>query len=205
MIRSLFPSFVYEARLATQWQKLNRELRIEARQIRDADPAGRTWSKTNYVGGYTSYGSMDQLHRLSSTFLELQKHLDRHVRNFAKRLEMDIDPRELALSTCWVNIMPPGVSHTSHLHPLSVISGTYYVETPPGGGDLKFEDPRLEAFMASPPRKADAGIENRRHVHVKPKAGQVVLFESWMRHEVPANAGKGERVSISFNYDWTTR
>lgn len=205
MIRTLFPSFVYEARLAPRWQKLNRELRTEARQVRAADAEGRRWSKANYAGGYTSYGSLDQLHRMSSTFGDLQKHLNRHVRGFVKHLEMDIDPSELQLSTCWVNIMPAGVSHTSHLHPLSVISGTYYVETPAGGGDLKFEDPRLEAFMASPPRKATASESNRRHVRVKPKPGQVILFESWMRHEVPANTGTKERVSISFNYDWIGR
>jgi uncharacterized protein (TIGR02466 family) len=32
-------------------------------------------------------------------------------------------------------------------------------------------------------------------------AGAVVLFESWLRHEVPANPG-AERISVSFNYGW---
>jgi uncharacterized protein (TIGR02466 family) len=33
-------------------------------------------------------------------------------------------------------------------------------------------------------------------------AGNVVLFESWLRHEVPPNPVAAERVSISFNYNW---
>jgi uncharacterized protein (TIGR02466 family) len=34
------------------------------------------------------------------------------------------------------------------------------------------------------------------------RAGRVVLFESWLRHEVPPNQARGERVSVSFNYAW---
>jgi len=33
-------------------------------------------------------------------------------------------------------------------------------------------------------------------------AGQVVLFESWLRHEVPSHPTAAERVSVSFNYNW---
>ena len=34
------------------------------------------------------------------------------------------------------------------------------------------------------------------------EAGNVVLFESWLRHEVPPNPVDAERISISFNYNW---
>lgn len=204
MIRSLFPSFIYESPLGGP-RLLNRDLTRETSQIRDLDESGRAWSAKNYPGGYTSYGSMDRLHRMSSTFADLEKVLNRHVAKFVRHLEMEIAPADLKLSSCWVNVMPAGVTHTMHLHPLSVISGTYYVQVPPGSGDLKFEDPRLDAFMASPPRKANARAENQRFYRHKPKAGQVVLFESWMRHEVPAHNGKRDRISISFNYDWVTR
>jgi uncharacterized protein (TIGR02466 family) len=33
-------------------------------------------------------------------------------------------------------------------------------------------------------------------------AGNVILFESWLRHEVSANPVAEDRVSISFNYNW---
>lgn len=206
MIRTLFPSFVYEAPLATRGlAALNADLLDESYRLRDIDEAGQKWSRKNYPGGFTSYGSMFHLHRFSTTFENLAKHLDRHAATFVKHLEMDIDPRELTLSSCWVNIMPANVTHTMHIHPLSVLSGTYYVHTPKGGGSLKFEDPRMDCFMASPPRKPTARVANRRHIHLQPKAGNVVLFESWMRHEVPPNRGTEDRVSISFNYDWTGR
>jgi uncharacterized protein (TIGR02466 family) len=208
MVQNLFPSFVYQSALASSAvaqkssDKLNRELLDEAYKISKIDAAGHEWSEKNYPGGYTSYGSMGELHRFSSTFGELQKLIDSHVAQFVRHLELSIKPQALRMQTCWVNIMPKSVVHTMHIHPLSVISGTYYVKIPKGASGLKFEDPRMGFFMASPARKPNAKIENQRFVTLKPQAGQVVLFESWMRHEVPPNPVASERVSISFNYDW---
>ena len=93
----------------------------------------------------------------------------------------------LAMTDCWVNVMPRGTAHSLHLHPLSVISGTYYVRMPRGAPGLKFEDPRLDRFMGAPPRKADAAVRNRNWIVMPAVAGGVLLFESWLRHEVVAN------------------
>lgn len=203
MIQSLFPSFVYYAPLASKNTKLNKELKIESLKFSEIDDKGQQWSEQNYIGGYTSYGSISNMHYVSSTFTELEKAIDKHVRKFVKHLEMDINPKELKMTSCWVNIMPTNVIHTMHIHPLSVISGTYYVQTPKNCSSIKFEDPRLESFMASPPRKHDAKPINQRHIKLQPQEGHVVLFESWMRHEVPANNSVQERISISFNYGWS--
>jgi uncharacterized protein (TIGR02466 family) len=56
--------------------------------------------------------------------------------------------------------------------------------------------------MAAPPRLARARRARQAWVQVAAHAGSVVLFESWLRHEVPANRAAAERVSISFNYSW---
>lgn len=203
MIKTLFPSFVYFAPLKPQGAaQRNKEIKAEALKFREIDEQGQLWCKKNYKGGYTSYGSIAQLHQISTTFEELEKEINKHVRKFVKHLEMDINPKELKMSSCWINIMPTDVLHTMHIHPLSVISGTYYVQTPKNCSSIKFEDPRLESFMASPPRKHNAKDHNLRHYSLQPQEGQVVLFESWMRHEVPKNNAAKERISISFNYDW---
>ena len=81
-------------------------------------------------------------------------------------------------------------------------SGTYYVRTPKGSPGLKLEDPRLDRFMAAPPRRADSPPAARPWVTLPVAAGQIVLFESWLRHEVPPNPVDAERVSISFNFGW---
>ena len=75
--------------------------------------------------------------------------------------------------------------------------------TPAGCPGLKFEDPRLSKFMAAPPRLATARPAHRAHVTYPAKAGNVILFESWLRHEVAANPVADERISISFNFNWS--
>ena len=142
------------------------------------------------------------MHQLSPTFALLERRLNAHVAKFARTLELDLTGRSLAMTDCWVNIMPHQVVHGLHLHPLATISGTYYVKTPQGCPGLKFEDPRLDRFMAAPPRLSGSRAENRPWVVIPAQAGAVVLFESWLRHEVVPNPKSAERVSISFNYNW---
>jgi uncharacterized protein (TIGR02466 family) len=201
--RALFPTLVYEARLRFPgWRRFNERLARECQQLHRDDTAGRRWSARHYPGGYTSYNSAHRMHRRSPTFATLARELDRHVVAFARRLELDLGTRELAMTDCWVNVMSRHAVHGLHLHPLSTVSGTYYVVVPAGSPGLKFEDPRLERFMAAPPRRAGARLANRPWVTVTARAGHVVLFESWLRHEVMPHPLAAERISISFNYGW---
>ena len=202
-ILSVFPTRIYSAALQRQpWKPFNARLLQECLQLRHDDVAGQRWSAANYPGGYTSYGSASRMQRISPTFARLEKHLTRHVLKFAATLELDLEERKLEMTDCWVNIMPRHVVHSLHLHPLSTISGTYYVQTPRGAPGLKFEDPRLDRYMAAPPRRADCSPESQPWVVLPAAAGTVLLFESWLRHEVVPNPVDRERISVSFNYSW---
>ncbi|HMD28508.1 MAG TPA: hypothetical protein VKH13_08065, partial [Steroidobacteraceae bacterium] len=65
-IQALFPTLVYAAALQKGDSRVfNRQLLKECRQLRHDDAAGRRWSLKNYVGGYTSYGSVHRLHGIS--------------------------------------------------------------------------------------------------------------------------------------------
>ena len=202
--RLWFPTHIYcEPLQKSGLARWNAELADECRRLRDYDTAGRKWSEKNYPGGYTSYASMNELHRFSSSFATLATKLQKHVRAFARTLDFDLRGRSVNLTDLWVNIMPPTAAHSLHLHPLSFISGTYYVVTPSGCPGLKFEDPRLDRFMAAPPRLPGARRENQIHVTYPAEAGNVILFESWLRHEVATNRVADERISISFNFNWS--
>jgi len=215
MIQKLFPTLTYQTFLhggdfpssaaKKKCLNLNRSLLEEVESFKRVDKAGQEWSKKNYLGGYTSYASYDRLFLVSSEFDNLRKALTPHVGKFIKALDMDISINDLEMTHLWMNVMPSNVTHSMHIHPLSVISGTYYLQVPKGSGSLKIEDPRMDQFMNSPARKANAKLENQRHVHLRPQAGQLILFESWTRHEVPPNLGQGIRISISFNYGWKNR
>lgn len=202
-IRSVFPTYLYTAALQRSGVRaFNAQLLKEARQLRDDDLAGRRWSARNYRGGYTSYASTHRLHQLSPSFERLERKLESHVAAFAAAAQWDLAGRTLAMTDCWINIMSRSATHGLHLHPLSTLSGTYYVQVPPGSAGLKFEDPRLDRFMAAPPRKAGARAQNRTWITVPAQPGRLVMFESWLRHEVAPHPFAAERVSVSFNYNW---
>jgi uncharacterized protein (TIGR02466 family) len=205
-VKAWFPTFIYEAPLQRRGGgAFLRALREDCEKVRDNDRAGQRWCRDHYPGGFTSYSTMANLHKTFSTFIDLEKKIRPHVYRFAKRLDMDLQGAKLAMTDCWVNVMGRHAVHSLHLHPLSVISGTFYVSTPPGSSRIRFEDPRLDRFMGAPPKRDPARPENRQQVTYDVSAGNVILFESWLRHEVAPNPGRGERVSISFNYNWADR
>jgi uncharacterized protein (TIGR02466 family) len=203
-IDTLFVTKIYRAELAgARAEGLTAELEAACLSIAEDDEAGQRWCAKNGYPGYTSYASLNDLPWRVPVFGELVRHLDKHVAAFAKEVEFDLQGRKLAMDSLWINILPPGGIHTSHIHPHSVVSGTFYVAIPDGASALKLEDPRLGYMMAAPPRKPKARPENRQFAYVKPAPGTVLLWESWLRHEVPLNEAESERISVSFNYAWS--
>jgi len=202
-IESLFATRLYRAPLNELGKPVDAaELEASCWSVADDDEAGQIWSQENGYPGYTSYASLVDLPWRFPIFKDLVKVLNKHVKAFAKDLEFDLDGRKLKLDSLWINILPEGGTHASHIHPHSVISGTTYVTMPKGASALKLEDPRSARMMASPARLADARRELQSFIYVAPEVGDVLLWESWLRHEVPLNMAETERVSVSFNYGW---
>lgn len=116
-------------------------------------------------------------------------------RQFGWRIEM------------WANVNGPGHANQMHCHPSSYWSGVYYPD--PGGaeieghgGELMLEDPRYPmAYMMVPDlllRDADREPMYSQ-VAIRPVAGRLVMFPSWLRHSVRPHGGDRERVSIALN------
>ena len=198
-IETLFATRLYR-KVLPRTRALNAELARTCITISREDRAGQRWSKEHGYTGYTSYASLNDLPLRAPVFADLKKHLDTHVKAFAKTLAFDLAERKLALDSLWINVMEKGGVHTAHIHPHSVISGTYYVAVPKGASAIKFEDPRLAMMMAAPTRKPNAPRASQTFVRIAPTPGTVLLWESWLRHEVPQNAVPGQRISVSFNY-----
>jgi len=181
------------------WEQLN----SETLSLSQSDIDGQDWSIENYPNGYTSYSSVDQLHLSSPSFKKLEQLISKEVLNFCKELDFDLKkPKEqIYIQNMWLNVNSTNSYHSMHLHPGSTISGTFYLQCPKGSGQLKFENPLLDKKMACPPRKAESS-KNPDHLYFSPKAGYIILFESFLRHEVECHQALKERVSISFNYHW---
>ena len=198
---SLFNTLIYKKNLIKSKEFLNLdELNNTCISFANDDIAGQKWSEKNGYPGYTSYSSLNDLTWRASIFLDLSKYIDKHVFLYTKEIKLEIKKNELKLESIWINILPEGGMHSSHLHPGSVISGTFYVKVPKNSSGIKFEDPRLNMMMNSPIRKKNAPLNLKQFVDIKPENGDLILWESWLRHEVPFNFSSDERISISFNY-----
>lgn len=199
-ILSLFPTRLYRAEFDDAGLVEELEGACEALALDDA--AGQKWCLKNGYPGYTSYASLNDLPWRFPVFKALTKAIDRHVSAFAKALEFDLGGGKLVMDSLWVNVLPEGGFHAAHIHPHSVISGTFYVAVPKGAAALRLEDPRHAMMMASPPKKAKAATENQHFVSIAPQPGTLLLWESWLRHDVPMNRAESDRISVSFNYKW---
>jgi uncharacterized protein (TIGR02466 family) len=197
MTCNLFVTRLYEADLDDE--ALLADLAHSIRSFAEQDQAGRSWSREHHYPGYTSYGSLNDLPTRDPAFAQLANLLTRHAATFAKDLAFDLARKPL-LDSMWVNLLKSGGRHSGHIHPHSILSGTLYVETPANSGAIGFEDPRLPLMMAAPTRRPDAPEELQTFVTVQPRPGLLLMWESWLRHEVCPAAGKSERLSISFNF-----
>ncbi len=202
-IDSIFVTRLYRAALS-EFDNAPAPTELEAAcfSIAEDDEAGQIWSEENNYPGYTSYASLDDLPWRFPVFADLVNVLDQHVAAFVDDLEFDLNGKEIKLDSLWINILPPGGTHASHIHPHSVISGTTYVSMPDGASALKLEDPRSGRMMAAPARKRDARRDLQGFIYMAPDVGDILLWESWLRHEVPLNMADEARVSVSFNYGW---
>ncbi len=192
-IQSLFPTLIYRGALPKA-AALNRKLVKEIGDFCAQDRMGREWSKKNYRGGYTSYGSLSDMQFRSPLFAELAEKLQPHAESYARAQGWQRRGLSLVMNALWMNVMGKNTFHAFHIHPHSVISGTYYVRTPKNSVSLRLEDPRMSLYMNAPVRESSM-------LHKIPaKAGSFVMFESWLRHEVPPINPPNPESASAFNY-----
>lgn len=176
------------------------ELRDGLIMLSEEDEAGQAWCEDQGYLGYTSYASLDDLPDRIPAFGELAKRLKPLAEQFSRETGYELGKDGLSLDGYWVNLLDPGAGHPGHIHPNSVVSGTFYLELPEGASAIRFEDPRLPFMMNAPGQRADLPEAQKRFVYRQPRVGHALFWESWLRHEVPVNYADEPRLSISFNF-----
>ena len=102
------------------------------------------------------------------------------------------------ITSSWVNINPPGTNHHTHIHPNSIVSGTYYLQTKEGCGDLVLSKPQKEII---PALREDIPLDNfsTSSWPISPFDNLLVMFPSNVTHFVTHNESDENRISLSFN------
>lgn len=109
-------------------------------------------------------------------------------------------------SHTWFHVTRHGGFTIAHTHPMASWSGVYCVdpgETPddrPESGVLRFQNPHFYSNCFLDPGNASLRAPYHHGTwSVRFKAGQLVLFPSWLQHEVLPFFGRDERITIAFN------
>ena len=185
-----FPTPVYIQEIPNA-NELNFHLEKNILQWQKEDPKGV--SKTN-VNGWHSATDMNKKPEYDPLTREL---FNMQNKIFEKELLTD----KPALGNMWANINYKGGFNRPHLHPNSLFSGVYWVKAPKNSGDLMLYEPRPGVQTTMPNRKkGKLPHELWRQVYYTPKAGTIVMFPSWLWHEVKPNESQDIRISISFNF-----
>jgi uncharacterized protein (TIGR02466 family) len=98
----------------------------------------------------------------------------------------------------WANINRRGHYNTIHTHPSATWSGVYYVDR--GETNPKTEGTSIQLYDPNPARTniffPDVGSGSFRF---RPEPGLMILFPSYVPHDVPPHQGDRPRISIAFN------
>lgn len=195
-----FPTLLYSINLHDA-ESMNKEILQAIFEERERDSKGIERSNFRSLGGWHSHNN---LHK-EAKFKRLTDRAHMMLAGIHENLGYDANTR-LQITTMWSITNPPGSSNRAHIHPGALWSGVYYVQAPEGAGQIDFTDPRTQQIMSSPQY-----IPNKRRktecwskVKVKPVAGKMLFFPSWLYHSVDPNLAEGdgkdsERIIISFN------
>jgi uncharacterized protein (TIGR02466 family) len=165
------------------------------------------WSKYNvdhYKNGTTTYFIELDLPKVddSDKFVEF---LCKSANTLAVEHGVNLDTTKAVMSNLWVNKMNRGARHSRHAHPASHYSGTFYVDTPKDCASIRFHNPIKDLWgLAYPPIEQDNHI-SAQCIDYAPNRGELLVWNSWLYHEVLENQSDSPRTSISFNIKITDR
>ena len=186
-ILRLFPTLVWKLQIkAAVCAEMNQRLLALIETLHaDADQhdSGLSWQSARNLHEQESLG-------------ELVRCIETAAQTVVRFLRISHDAFEL--TGCWANVLPKGAAHKTHSHPNNFLSGVYYLRTPDGADTINFHDPRNQTGIIRPP-VTELTAENTDQVVVKVGSGTLLLFPSYLQHDVHSNNSDSERISISFN------
>ena len=99
----------------------------------------------------------------------------------------------------WVNVNKQDNYNSRHHHDPhagTFLSGVFYVKCPPDCGAIRFYDPRPHIDTAP---DMQYFYDSKTHFKIFPQENMLLMFPSWLEHDVEPNKSKEERIAISFN------
>jgi len=202
-----FPTCIYQSQY-TEYVKYNPILLNRIYKMREQDTVSNNLSKIHYGVGWTSYHATDGNYTSDYNLdnLEIFKPLSEFIWNsvleYVKFVGYSVNNLQtIRLGVVWANINSKYSYHEQHTHPNSYLSGVYYLKVPKNSGKINFIDPRnaMRSIELAPDQERTLTDPLVRNIEVDAQEGYLLLFPSWLGHEVQQNLSHDDRVSIAFN------
>lgn len=174
--------------------ELNAAMIEELDRIREETPNGKPPSWACDV--YTTITNNCALHERPA-FKEFNDIVMQCLTKFGELMSYPLAENDLRITQCWVNIYQHGMSQEIHNHANHIMTGVYYVKAPPNCSKIMFHSYNADT-MIRPPIEHDTPYNTLTAAYT-PEPGDLVVFDSALRHSVPVNQAEGERISVSFN------
>ena len=173
------------------YEKVNKEMLAYIINLKEKDPDGVV--KSNFNGWHSKDFNMKDL--IPVNFIKAIKN---NLNTLINDMDWDLNIQSVKISSMWAIINEKGAWNQKHQHSNSDISAAYYVTAHEGCGDIVFYDPRPARVYKRPiakhPNKLNGTVNS-----IKPEAGMLVLFPSYLDHSVNPNVSDKKRIVISFN------
>ena len=170
---------------------MNQELEKNILKWQEEDPKGI--QKTN-LGGWHSPSTMQD----KPEYQQLIAELFNMMKEIFKKEQIE---NIVALGNMWANVSPPQAWNMKHNHANAFFSGAYYIKTPTNSGKLTLHEPRPGPLLLRPKQKEEnLPKEYWKSVSFDPQEGRIIIFPSWLEHEVRPNESNDTRISVSFNF-----
>ncbi len=150
----------------------------------------------------TTFIPDEQINVLENFNLDTTKELIfKHVNKYLNDAQQPVTD-ELHIQSSWLNTFDKDQNIGLHEHGYqpNVVSGVYYHKAHKDSGMISFKSPN--PFVISFPHRCN---QYSNIVKVPPEPGMIILFPSWLLHKVEPNRSDKERVSLSFNIEFSYR
>ena len=196
MYNYLFPTCIFsdtQKELATEMLPVaNEYLQNHGKQFR------------NYANHISTYGDVDITNKLNRD-PRLSSLTNFIVTEGRKLLEFqNVDSSEYRFTVSYlINKIGKDATHQCHSHPGSILSGCFYLKTVVDSPPLIFKDPReyyKYIYYKQVFGRNSAYTLLPEHA-VTVHDGLIMIWPSWLEHEVPLSSSDCDRITIAFNLD----
>jgi uncharacterized protein (TIGR02466 family) len=181
-INGIFPTPIYISKIDRELTKKELSF-IDKTKLDTYNNEGNTTSNDNYILN-------------NKAFKNLKEELDLRVQDYFDKVISPSNKITPYITQSWLNYTETNQYHHKHVHPNSLVSGVFYINSDDKFDKIKFFN---EKYSIIKPEVKDWNIWNSETWWFAVKTGDIILFPSSLTHMVETKQGDNTRISLAFN------